>query len=108
MNGYSANGYYPNGLYENTSRDYARIIFRHLGVMIAAMVTMMATVIVGVLCNTPVYEAQVKLLITGQKHTQADYYTDIGLSGARSAQMTLTQSEIVTSDPVIERAVAVL
>jgi Mrp family chromosome partitioning ATPase len=67
-----------------------------------------ATAIVGVLLKTPLYEAKVKMLISGQKHTQAEYYTDIGFGGIRSDQITMTQSEIVTSDPVLERAVSVL
>jgi Mrp family chromosome partitioning ATPase len=93
---------------EMTSRDYVRVIFRHLGVIFVTIITVVATVVVGVLMKTPTYEAEVKMLISGHKQAQAEYYTDIGITGLRGTQITLTQSEIVTSDPVVERAVSVL
>ncbi len=91
-----------------TLRDYVRILFHHKGVIVATIGTVMALVIFAVLFMTDIYEAQVKMLISGQKQVQADYYTDIGTGGMRSVQINLTQSEIVSSDPVIERAVSVL
>jgi len=93
---------------EMTSRDYISVLFRHKGVIFMTILTAVTTAIIGVLLQTPVYQAKVKMLISGQKHTQADYYSDIGISGSRSLQIAQTQSEIVTSDPVIERAVSVL
>lgn len=92
---------------EMTTRDYVKVLFRHKVVMILTMLTMMATAIFGTLMITPIYESQVKMLITGRKQAQAEYYTDIGLNGTRSAMITLTQSEIVLSDPVLERVVSV-
>ncbi|MCG8432361.1 MAG: Wzz/FepE/Etk N-terminal domain-containing protein [Candidatus Omnitrophica bacterium] len=91
-----------------TLRDYAGVLFRRKWVIIAAVITMTATVIIGLLLKTPVYEAQVMMLISGRKQAQAEYYTDIPVWSGRSSQIALTQSEIVTSDPVIERAVSVL
>ncbi len=93
---------------EITSRDYIRVLFRQKWAIILTIATVMATAVLGVMLRTPEYEAQVKMLISGQKQTQAEYYSDIGMSGLRSEQITLTQSEIVTSDPVLERAVTVL
>ena len=93
---------------EITSRDYVKVLFRHKGVIFTTVATVMATVVAGLLLNTQVYEAQVKMLISGQKRAQADYYTDIGFGGGASMRLTMTQSEIVNSDPVIERAVKVL
>ncbi|MCA9405972.1 MAG: hypothetical protein KC684_05500 [Candidatus Omnitrophica bacterium] len=95
-------------MYEMTTRDYIKILFRHKLVIFLTMTTVMVAAIFGVLLRTPQYESQVKMLISGQKQAQAEYYTDIGLGGLRSIQMTLTQSEIVQSDPVIGRAVSVL
>ncbi len=93
---------------EMTSRDYIRVLFRHKRVVFMTILTVISTAITGVILKTPVYQARVKMLITGQKRTQADYYSDIGIGGMRSLQIAQTQSEIVTSDPVIERAVSVL
>jgi capsular exopolysaccharide synthesis family protein len=93
---------------EITTRDYIRVLFRQKWVFVASFVTMMATVIAGVLMKTPVYQSEVTMLISGQKRSQTEYYTDVGLIGVRSNQISMTQSQIVQSDPVIERAVAVL
>lgn len=90
---------------EMTARDYLRVLFRHKWVMLTALITVMAAISAGIEYKTPMYEAQVKMLISGQKQAQAEYYTDIGYSGSRSTQIAMTQSEIVPSDPVIERAV---
>lgn len=97
-----------NNALEMTARDYIRILFRRKGIIFSTILTVMTLSIVGVMFRTPIYEAQVKLLISGQKQAQASYYTDMRFSGGRSAQTILTQSEIVKSDPVVERAAAVL
>src|SRR5262245_16138921 len=91
-----------------TTRDYVKILFRQKGVIFITMSTVMTAAVLGILLRTPVFESQVKMLITGQKQAQAEYYKDIGIDGYRSTQITLTQSEIVKSDPIIERAVMVL
>lgn len=96
-----------SGKNEMTSRDYVRVLFRHKAIIILTVATVMTTVVIGLMMKTPVYQAEVKMLISGQKPAMAEYYTDIGL-GMRNTQITKTQSEIVMSDPVIERAVAVL
>jgi len=97
------------GINEMTLRDYIGVLFRHKAVIITTIGVMMSTIVIGVLLKTPVYQAQVKMLITGQKPTQADYYDDIGRGASRSSiQVMMTQKEIATSDPVIERAVSVL
>ncbi|MBN1586371.1 MAG: hypothetical protein JW937_02960 [Candidatus Omnitrophica bacterium] len=97
-----------NAAIELTVRDYVRVVFRQKGVIFATFVTVMVMAVLGALLKTPVYESQVKMLISGRKQAQAEYYTDISISSYRSAQITLTQTEIVTSDPVIERTVSVL
>jgi Mrp family chromosome partitioning ATPase len=91
-----------------TSRDYIRVLFRQKAAILTTIMTVIATAVLVVMLKTPEFEAQVKMLISGQKHTQAEYYSDIGAGGIRSEQITLTQSQIVTSDPVLERAVSVL
>jgi Mrp family chromosome partitioning ATPase len=100
--------YNSNGRAENTARDYIRVVFRRKGVIIASIVTVMATVIGGLFLKTNVYTAQVKMLVSAKKHSQADYYSDLSLAVQQSDQIALTQAEIVVSDPVIERAVSAL
>lgn len=97
-----------NRMHDMTSRDYIGVLFRHRGVILTTIMTVVTIVIAVVLLRTHVFQSEVKMLISGQKQAQAEYYTDIGIDGFRSAHITLTQSEIVTSDPVIERAVSVL
>ncbi len=89
-----------------TPRDYIRVFFRHKAVLITCYITVMATVFIGLKLRTPVYEAQVKMLISAEKQVESPYYRDI--MGVRSEQIALTQSEIVKSSPVIERVVKVL
>lgn len=91
-----------------TYRDYVKVLFRQFWVIVIVMTIMTTAALVGAFMKTPVFSSNVKMLITGQKHTQADYYSDIGYSSMGESLVTMTQSEIVTSDPVIERAVSVL
>ncbi len=87
-----------------TMRDYVRVLFRQKAVIITSFLTVVATVFIGLKFKTPVYEAKVKMLISAEKQVEATYYREIG-NVNRSQEMTLTQSEIVNSNPVIERAV---
>jgi capsular polysaccharide biosynthesis protein len=94
--------------YETTLRDYLRVIFRQKAVIITAFITVMVTVTIGLMLKTPVYESQVKMLISGQKQVESSYYRDLMRDGSFRSDVTLTQSEIVKSNPVIERAVKAL
>ncbi len=90
---------------ELTLRDYMRVLFRQKAVVLTAFFTVMITVIVGVQFKTPVYEAQVKMLISAEKLVESPFYQALG--GNVRAEAALTQSEIVNSTPVIDRTVAV-
>lgn len=89
-----------------TTRDYLRILFRHKGMILAAFVAVMASLFVGLELMTPVYEARVKMLISGEKQVQAPYYRDIG--GYRNVPIVLTQSELVNTYPIIQYAAKAL
>ncbi|MCX5694937.1 MAG: polysaccharide biosynthesis tyrosine autokinase [Candidatus Omnitrophica bacterium] len=97
------NGYTPTN---NTFRDYLKVLFRQKAVIITSFVTVMLTVIIGTQFKTPVYEASVKVLISAEKQVEAPYYRD--LLGSGESEIVLTQSEIVNSAPIIERAVSVI
>jgi capsular exopolysaccharide synthesis family protein len=86
-----------------TMRDYLRVLFRQKAVFITCVVTVMATVIIGLLMKTPVYTSSVKLLITASKQVEAPYYRDIYYN--QNIELALTQSEIVKSTPVLQRSV---
>ncbi len=86
---------------ELTLRDYLKVIFRQKWVIIVAIITVTVTVALGIWIKTPVYVAQVKMLVSGQKSVEAPYYT--GLVSMQNIQVALTQSEIVKSNPVMER-----
>ncbi len=86
-----------------TLRDYLRIIFRRKTVFITTVLITMITVFIGLQLKTPVYESKVKMIIGAKKQIESPYYKDI--TDFRSTEMALTQSEIVKSNPVIERAV---
>jgi capsular polysaccharide biosynthesis protein len=89
-----------------TSRDYLRVIFRQKTVIVTTFVTVMAVVLLGLMLQTPVYESQVKMLISAQKLVEAPYYQELaGGGGHDTANATVTQSEIVKSMPVLDRTV---
>lgn len=92
-----------NQTHETSLRDYVRVLFRQKGVIITAMITVCATVFIGLILKTPVYQSSVKMLITAEKQVEATYYKE--MYGARDVQQTLTQSEIVKSEPVLGRVV---
>lgn len=88
-----------------TIRDYFKVLFRQKAVIITTILTVIITVVIGLELKTPVYESQVKILISAQKQVESPYYRD--LMGPQNT-ISLTQSEIVRSNPVIERAVRLL
>lgn len=88
---------------DSTIRDYLRILFSRKAVVGMTILLVMIGVFIGLQLKTPIYEAKVKMLILAKKQIDSPYYKDI--SDFRTTEMTLTQSEIVKSNPVIERAV---
>ncbi|MCF6149214.1 MAG: polysaccharide biosynthesis tyrosine autokinase [Candidatus Kuenenia sp.] len=90
----------------NTLRDYLTPIFRYKYIILTTFIVIMVSVIVGLEFKTPTYNAYTKILISAQKQTASPYYT--GISSYHNAQIALTQSEIVNSTHVLERAVKVL
>lgn len=90
-------------MYEMTMRDYVRVLFRQKWVVITSFVTVVVTVAIGLILMTPMYEAKVKILVSAEKLVSSPYYRD--LIGYQNTPVAMTQSEIVTSSPVMERAV---
>lgn len=88
---------------DHTLRDYLNVIFRRASLITLTCITTLSAVWIGLLLKTPTYEAKVKMLILAKKQIDSVYYKDI--TDFRSAEMILTQSEIVKSNPVIERVV---
>lgn len=86
-----------------TLRDYIKVLFRQKWVIIVCIITVLLTLYVGLLFRTPKYEATVKVLISEQKQSESQYYHDIQ-DYQNNQQPVLTQSEIVTSRPVLDRA----
>jgi len=60
-------------------RDYIRIIFRHKAVIITSFITVTMSVIIGLELKTPMYESQVKMLVSAEKATKSAYYTRLSL-----------------------------
>jgi capsular exopolysaccharide synthesis family protein len=98
-----------NPLQTVTFRDYLRIYFRHKPVIVVTFLSILGAMYFAVLAWTPIYEAEVNLLITAQKKIEASYYQDAGQAyGMGESTVALTQSEIMASNPVLQRAVEVL
>ncbi|NUO09326.1 MAG: polysaccharide biosynthesis tyrosine autokinase [Candidatus Brocadia sp.] len=90
----------------STLRDYLKVIFRHKAVIITTFVTILISVGIGLELKTPVYQSHVKMLISAEKLIDSPYYKVLG--GYQQTELSLTQSEIVSSNPVIERTVKAL
>lgn len=88
---------------ETTLRDYLRVLFRHKTVIAVTILTVCATVFTGLKLKTEVYESSVKMLITAEKQVESTYLKE--MYSGRNVQQTLTQSEIVKSNPVLNRVV---
>ena len=88
----------------STLRDYLKVIFRHKYVVIVTFITIMISTFIGLELNTPIYEANIKILITAVKETEAPYYKEFFGGGS----VTQTQSEIAISNPVIARVAMAL
>jgi capsular exopolysaccharide synthesis family protein len=91
---------------EMTLRDYVRVLFRNKAVIVTVMLTVLAVAFIGLKWMTPIYEAQVKVLISAEKQVESPYYREI--LGPNNTEMVLTQSEIVRSHPILERTVKAL
>jgi len=91
---------------ELTLRDYLRILFKYQWQICVFFCTVVGTVFIGLQFRTPVYEATVKMLVTGTQRGGAVYYKDMD-SGSRK-EISATRSEIVRSLPVIKLAVETL
>ena len=91
--------------HEITLRDYLRVLFRQKAVIITCIITVIATVAVGLKLKTKQYESSVKMLISAEKQVASPYFRDLMV---RNQEVALTQSEIVKSTPVLERVVGAL
>lgn len=90
-------------LQSKTARDYLKVIFKRSWMIALIFVVTCSVVLVGNAMKTPVYEAKVKMLIAASKTSESPHYKE--LSGYSSGEkITYTQSEIVKSTPVLQRA----
>ena len=87
---------------ELTLRDYLKVLFRQKWVIIFCVITVTLTVAISLKFQTRQYVASVKLLISSQKQSGSPYYRDI--QDIQNSQLVQTESEIVTSMPVLDRA----
>jgi len=86
---------------EVTLRDYLKVLFRQKWVVITSILTVTIVVGLGLWMKTETYTATVKMLVTAQKGVESPFYGP--LMNMQNVQVALTQSEIVKSNPVMER-----
>jgi len=91
---------------EFSFRDYLKVLFRQKTVIAVTLITVCATAFIGLQLKTNIYEAKVKVIVSAEKEVRSPFYRD--LYAGRNTEAALTQSEIVKSNPVIERAVTAL
>jgi len=88
---------------EFTIKGIIDIVFRYKLIIIITFFTITLFAFIGLQFKTPIYDANVKMLIRGQSVTAAETYVPIGSYAIRS-----TQAEIVQSYPVLKRAAIAL
>ena len=86
---------------EDILREYLRVIFSHKAVIITTVITVMVFIFIGLELKTPTYVAHVKMLISAKKQIESPYYMDF----SRQEGISVTQSNLVSSYPVLERVV---
>lgn len=93
-------------LNDTTLRDSFRIFFRRKSVILLSTIIVPLTVYVGLLLKTPVYEAQSKMLVSGEQQSAGIYYRD--LVSQRNTEISLTRAETVKSVPVLRMVATAL
>lgn len=86
-----------------TVKSVIDIIFRYKIIVFITFFTCIAFTLVGIQFMTPLYDANVKMLVRGQSVTESETYVPIMARGIH-----LTQAEIVKSYPVLKRAALAL
>lgn len=91
--------------YENpTLRDYLKVVFRQKAVIFSVVAAAGLITAIGLKFKTPVYQAQVTMLISAEKQVESPYYRELDAQ----AKAVFTQSQIVKSNPVIDSTVRAL
>ncbi len=86
-----------------TVKSVIDIIFRNKMIILNTFAICVLLTIIGIQFVTPVYDANVKMLVRGQAIVASDLYESIGDRG-----ILATQAEIVNSVPVLKRAAIAL
>lgn len=85
-----------------TIKSIIDIIFRNKLIIIIAFTLCIIVTLIGIQFVTPVYDANVKMLVRGQNIISSETYAPI------MGSVHMTQAEIVKSYPVLKRAVIAL
>jgi capsular exopolysaccharide synthesis family protein len=88
-----------------TIRDFLKIIYKHRIIIIAIVLIAICTVLINLELKTPKYSASVKILISGRKTTEADYYKELNVT---FMSLLVSETNIITSSRVLERVVNAL
>lgn len=91
---------------ESMLRQYLRVVFKNKAVIFLTTFSLVVVVFIGLQFKTKLYEARVKMLISAQKQIESPYYRDLGYS--QTVLVSVTQSEIVKSKPIIDRTIITL
>lgn len=86
-----------------TMRDYFRVLFKHKLVILITFIIIVTTVYVNLSFVTPSFQASVTMMKEGEKSDTAEYYKEF-----RMSSRSLSDVELVTSNPVVEKTVNAL
>jgi capsular exopolysaccharide synthesis family protein len=91
---------------DTTLRDYLRIIFKHKYLLVITVIPIVIINYMVLEFKTPVYEASVKMLVRGEKTTEAEYYKERGGGGV--AIIHANHAALVNSKQVLAPVVMAL
>lgn len=86
---------------DTTLRDYLRVIFKHKYLVIITIIPVVVINYVILEFKTPVYDANVKMLVAGQKIAESSYYKLTGKLGVSANHAALINSRQVITPVVL-------
>jgi polysaccharide biosynthesis transport protein len=88
-------------------REYLRVLRKHVWLVLACFVVVLATVALGTYLQRPIYRAATKSLIE-RETPRVINFQDLGPVGGESTEFFQTQVQVIKSRPVVQRVIDAL
>jgi uncharacterized protein involved in exopolysaccharide biosynthesis len=88
-------------------REYLRVLRKHVWLVLACFVVVLATVALGTFLQRPIYRATTKALLEREAPRVVNFQ-DLGPAGGESMEFFQTQVQVIKSRPVAQRVIDTL